>query len=68
MPYLNCPNCGLTVTVTRSSELIEHCPRCLARTKRPVELFVSAHPRGRRRSPAAPAPARAAGAIGQEDL
>lgn len=51
MPYLNCPSCGLTLTITRPGELIEHCPRCLARNKRLVELFVSAQPRGQRRAP-----------------
>jgi hypothetical protein len=57
MPYLNCPSCGLTIAVTRPGELIEHCPRCLARNKRPVELFVSAEPRGRERTPAGGTPA-----------
>jgi hypothetical protein len=46
MPYLNCPHCGLTLPVTRAGDLIEECPRCMAREKRSVELFVSAEPRG----------------------
>jgi hypothetical protein len=48
MPYLNCPSCGLTLKVTGSADLIEHCPRCLARRRRLVDLFVSARPGGRR--------------------
>ena len=67
MPYLNCPSCGLTINVTRPGELIEHCPRCLARDKRPVELFVSAQPRGRERTPAASAHASTTGATPQDD-
>jgi hypothetical protein len=67
MPYLNCPSCGLTINVTRPGELIEHCPRCLARNKRPVELFVSAQPRGRERTPVGPAPASTAAATPQDD-
>jgi hypothetical protein len=47
MPYLNCPNCRLTVLMTRPDGVVEHCPRCLARQRRTVDLFVSAHVRGR---------------------
>jgi hypothetical protein len=66
MPYLNCPSCGLTINVTRPGALIEHCPRCLARDKRPVELFVSAQPRGRERTPAASGLASTTGATPQD--
>ena len=61
MPYLNCPSCGLTLNITRPGEMIEHCPRCLARNRRLVELFVSAQPRGDECTPRArgAVPARA---------
>jgi hypothetical protein len=48
MPYLNCPSCGLTLAMRRPEAEIEHCPRCLAKARRPVRLFVSAEPRGRK--------------------
>lgn len=48
MPYLNCPSCGLTLAMRRPQAEIEHCPRCLAKARRPVGLFVSAEPRGRK--------------------
>ena len=48
MPYLNCPSCGLTLAMSKPEAEIEHCPRCLAKTRRAVGLFVSAEPRGRK--------------------
>jgi hypothetical protein len=48
MSFLNCPSCGLIIAITRPGDLIEHCPRCVARRRRLVELFVSDRPRGRR--------------------
>lgn len=48
MSYLNCPRCGLTLAMLRPEAEIEHCPRCLARERRAVGLFVSAEPRGRK--------------------
>lgn len=45
MAYLNCPQCGLSVLLKLPCAPIEHCPRCLARRRRAVELFVSATPR-----------------------
>lgn len=59
MSYLNCPSCGLTLAMLRAEAEIEHCPRCLARARRAVGLFVSAEPRGRkpaRESATSPAP------------
>lgn len=50
MPYLNCPSCGLTLAMSRSEAEIEHCPRCLAKSRQAVGLFVSAEPRGKRPS------------------
>jgi len=47
MSYLNCPNCRLTVVMTWLDEPVEHCPRCLARQQRKVDLFVSAGVGGR---------------------
>lgn len=51
MPYLNCPSCGLTLKMRRAEAEIEHCPRCLAKARRAVGLFVSAEPRGSRADP-----------------
>jgi hypothetical protein len=51
MPYLNCPSCGLTLAMRRPEAEIEHCPRCLAKARRSVGLFVSAEPRGRKPAP-----------------
>ncbi|HEX4437032.1 MAG TPA: hypothetical protein VH061_09570 [Solirubrobacteraceae bacterium] len=48
MPYLNCPSCGLTLAMRRNIAEIEHCPRCLARARRAIGLFVSAEPRGKK--------------------
>jgi hypothetical protein len=45
--YLNCPECGLSVALLFPCAPIEHCPRCLARRRRAVELYVSAKPRKR---------------------
>ncbi len=50
MPYLNCPQCGFVIEASKPAEMVEHCPRCLAQRRRIVDLFVSAHPRGRERS------------------
>ena len=47
MPYLNCPTCRLTVAMAGPQGTMQHCPRCMSRAKRMVDLFVSAHPRGR---------------------
>jgi uncharacterized Zn finger protein len=56
MPYLNCPTCGLVLAVIKPGrELVEHCPRCLARRRRLVDMYVSARPRGRRREDSAAA-------------
>jgi NAD-dependent SIR2 family protein deacetylase len=42
--YMNCPRCGLSIQVRRGRETIRHCPRCVARHRRLVELFASALP------------------------
>jgi hypothetical protein len=39
MPYLNCPRCGLSITLRSRWMAIRHCPRCLGHTRTPVELF-----------------------------
>jgi hypothetical protein len=56
MPYLNCPSCGLTLAMLRPEVEIEHCPRCLAKARRAVELFVSAEPCGGKRASPVAAP------------
>jgi hypothetical protein len=42
--YLNCPRCGLSIKVRSQWLTIRHCPRCVARTRIAVELFVSTLP------------------------
>lgn len=46
---LRCPRCGLSIRPRWDWLVIEHCPRCLARARTPVQL-VSRAPRepGRR--------------------
>jgi hypothetical protein len=39
--YLNCPRCGLGITLTTRSRPLVHCPRCLGRARTRVELFAS---------------------------
>jgi hypothetical protein len=41
MPYLNCPNCRLTVYASLSNALREECPRCAARLGKASRLFRS---------------------------
>ncbi len=43
-PYLNCPRCGLSIEVRSRWLAITHCPRCVARARRAVELFSSRLP------------------------
>lgn len=42
--FLNCPRCGLSIRQRARSLRIGHCPRCLARSRAVVELFVSTLP------------------------
>jgi hypothetical protein len=42
--YLNCPQCGLSIVPRAKWVRVEHCPRCLARSHTPVELFASRLP------------------------
>ena len=44
MPYLHCPQCGLAINAHREP-FVEHCPRCIARSRTLVELVVSGRPR-----------------------
>jgi len=41
LPYLNCPNCRLTVYASTMYTLREECPRCAARLGRVSSLFHS---------------------------
>ena len=41
MPYLNCPNCRLTVYAGTMYALRDECPRCAARLGRVSRLFRS---------------------------
>lgn len=44
--YLNCPRCGLSILIVprAAGPPIEHCPRCIARSRALVELFASPLP------------------------
>lgn len=42
--YLNCPSCGLWVRVQAMDLVMEHCPRCLARTRRVSHMQLSDSP------------------------
>jgi hypothetical protein len=43
-PYLNCPRCGLSITLKTHWLAIKHCPRCLGRHRTLVEMFRSPLP------------------------
>lgn len=42
--YLNCPRCRLSIRPGALSLHIVHCPRCVARSRAVVEMFVSTLP------------------------
>jgi hypothetical protein len=42
--YLNCPRCGLTIAPRADWLTVEHCPRCIARSRAVVRLFASPLP------------------------
>ncbi len=42
--YLTCPRCGLSMKPRQRWLAIQHCPRCLARSRIPVRLFSSPLP------------------------
>jgi hypothetical protein len=42
--YANCPRCRLSIRVRALSVAPHYCPRCLAKRREPVELFVSPMP------------------------
>jgi hypothetical protein len=44
VPYLNCPNCRLTVYSSPTYSSPEHCPRCEARLGEVRRLFMSPLP------------------------
>jgi hypothetical protein len=39
--YLNCPRCWLSIISKPDRPTIEHCPRCMARSRIAVRLFAS---------------------------
>jgi hypothetical protein len=41
MSDLSCPRCGLTVAVKRPDDAVEHCPRCLARSRGTLSITLS---------------------------
>jgi hypothetical protein len=52
MSYMNCPCCGLSIRLRASYLAIERCPRCLARRKVAVAMYLSERPGGPRLKPA----------------
>jgi hypothetical protein len=46
MSYMNCPSCGLSVHLRTSYLAVERCPRCLARRKAAVPMYLSERPGG----------------------
>ena len=44
LPFLNCPRCGLSISLRSRSPANAHCPRCLGRNGTIVELFSSRLP------------------------
>jgi hypothetical protein len=60
MAYLNCPECGLSVALRFPCAPIEHCPRCVVRRRKTVELIVTAKPRSTKESEQPPKRAAAA--------
>src|SRR5450755_1525987 len=42
--YLNCPRCGLTIRPKADWLTVEHCPRCIARSRGLVRMFASTLP------------------------
>jgi hypothetical protein len=41
MSYMNCPRCGLKLRLRASFLAVEHCPRCLARSRTAVPMLIS---------------------------
>jgi hypothetical protein len=46
MSYMNCPCCGLSIRLRASYLAVERCPRCLARRKVAVRMYLSQRPGG----------------------
>jgi hypothetical protein len=44
MPYLNCPNCRLSVYSAAAYATLDYCPRCDARLGQTRRLFLSPLP------------------------
>ena len=44
MPYLNCPQCGLSIHSAAAYSTFDECPRCAARIGRKVAMSRSALP------------------------
>ena len=44
MPYLNCPQCGLSIHSAAAYSTFDECPRCAAKIARRVPLFRSKLP------------------------
>ncbi len=42
--FLTCPRCRLSIRPRRAWLAMQHCPRCLARSRLPVMLFTSTLP------------------------
>jgi hypothetical protein len=57
MPYLNCPDCRLTVYSSAFYSTTDECPRCTAKLGRPSRLFRSQVPPRLAAAPQLPTPA-----------
>jgi Zn-finger nucleic acid-binding protein len=43
VPYLNCPNCQMSLFSAAKYSMARECPRCLGLFDRRVPMFVTAH-------------------------
>jgi hypothetical protein len=50
MPFMNCPQCGLSVRLRAPYLILERCPRCLARNRESVPMELSEQPTNARRT------------------
>lgn len=46
MSFMNCPRCGLSVRLRAPYLRLECCPRCLARRRASVQMYISERPGG----------------------
>jgi hypothetical protein len=44
MSYMNCPRCGLTIGLRAPSLMLDRCPRCLARARAAIPMYLTDDP------------------------